>query len=864
MAEDSLTPTQNLTDGQTLVSSNQRFELGFFSPGNSNNRYLAIWFHNLLPLTVVWVANKNHPIAAASGWLTLTHDGALLLYNSSTAIVWSTNLTLAVKNPILQLLDSGNLVVRDKATGAESAADNPYIWESFDYISDTLLPGMRLGWKLKSGLNRFMTSWKSNDDPSDGEFTFSLDPPETPQLILRKKSKKQYRWGPWDGVKFSGSNELKSNPVFQPIFTSNSDEIYYTYQMLNDSVLSRFVVTQLGLVQYLTWRNGEWAMLVTLNRDYCDVYGLCGPYGNCYDGDLNCRCLKGFTPASPEDWNSIDWTGGCRRRHELNCSGGGDGFVRYTGLKLPDYSVVVVGNSGGGGGDCEAECLKKCNCMGYTSINVSGNGRQCVIWLDKLIDMRNIPDGGEELYIRMARAEIDSIADAKRKKKAVMIVIVVLCTVFGMIIFAMSGYYIYRSRKAKIKALQEAIFYIDFNKENRDNDFELPLFDLATILAATDKFSSRNKIGQGGFGPVYKGELANGQEIAVKRLLQSSGQGLQEFKNEVVLIAKLQHRNLVRLLGYCVQGEERILIYEFLPNKSLDNFIFDQTRRKQLTWKKRFNIIVGIARGLLYLHEDSRLRIIHRDLKASNILLDNEMYPKISDFGLARIFGGEQTEEKTKRVMGTYGYMSPEYAMSGQFSVKSDVFSFGVLVLEIINGNKNWGFSHHDHDLNLVGHAWKLWSENCALALIDKAIGESFSTNEVMRCIQVGLLCVQQRPEERPTMSSVVFMLSNESAVLPQPKQPGFSVESFPLKMESSSGGQTSSTSNDITITALAGRLISSLRMLHGGRGENDRSFTVSTLYKRQQEGDHYPFLGSGKSPLRSLFPASEEQVAFP
>ncbi|GMP75041.1 hypothetical protein CsSME_00032261 [Camellia sinensis var. sinensis] len=388
-----------------------------------------------------------------------------------------------------------------------------------------------------------------------------------------------------------------------------------------------------------------------------------------------------------------------------------------------------------------------------------------------------------------------------------MIIVVVVSTVLGMILSATAGYYICQLRKAKLKAAQEEnSFYKDSKEESQDNELELPLFDLGTIFAATNKFSSGNKIGQGGFGSVYKGELPDGQEIAVKRLSQGSGQGLKEFKNEVNLIAKLQHRNLVRLLGCCIQGEERMLIYEFLHNKSLDNFIFDQTRRKLLPWEKRFNIIVGIARGLLYLHEDSRLRIIHRDLKASNILLDNEMCPKISDFGIARIFGGEQTGEMTKRVMGTYGYLSPEYAMSGHFSVKSDVFSFGVLVLEIISGKKNWGFYHPEHDLNLVGHAWKLWDEQSPLQLMDEVLDESFSTNEVVRCIQVGLLCVQQRTEDRPTMSSVVFMLSNESAELNQPKEPGFSVERFSVKIESLSGGQTSSTSNDITITTLAGR----------------------------------------------------------
>ncbi|KAL0688130.1 hypothetical protein Bca4012_087807 [Brassica carinata] len=306
--------------------------------------------------------------------------------------------------------------------------------------------------------------------------------------------------------------------------------------------------------------------------------------------------------------------------------------------------------------------------------------------------------------------------------------------------------------------------------------------DYRSIQTATADFAESNKIGQGGFGEVYKGILSDGTEVAVKKLSKSSGQGDVEFKNEVVLVAKLQHRNLVRLLGFCLEGEERVLVYEYVPNKSLDYFLFDPAKQAQLDWSRRYKIIGGVARGILYLHQDSRLTIIHRDLKASNILLDADMNPKIADFGMARIFGLDQTQENTSRIVGTYGYMSPEYAMHGQYSMKSDVYSFGVLVLEIISGKKNSSFFQTDGAHDLVSYAWRLWSNGTPLDLVDPVIVDNCQRNEVVRCVHIGLLCVQEDPVDRPTLSTIVLMLTSNTVTLPVPRQPGLYFPSRPEK----------------------------------------------------------------------------------
>ncbi|KAF8030656.1 hypothetical protein BT93_E2945 [Corymbia citriodora subsp. variegata] len=334
-------------------------------------------------------------------------------------------------------------------------------------------------------------------------------------------------------------------------------------------------------------------------------------------------------------------------------------------------------------------------------------------------------------------------------------------------------------------------------------------YELATIKAATDNFSPQNKLGEGGFGEVFQGRLPNGQQIAVKRLSQGSGQGVREFKNEVLLIAKLEHRNLVRLLGFCLEGEEKLLIYEFVPNKSLDYILFDPEKSRQLNWSRRYKIVCGIARGMLYLHEDSRLRIIHRDLKASNILLDGEMNPKISDFGMARIVEVDQTQAKTSKIVGTFGYMSPEYAMHGQFSVKSDVYSFGVLLLELISGKKNSFFYQADEGEDLTSYAWKNWRDGTPLEVLDPIIGGSYSKDEVLRCFHIGLLCVQEDPADRPTMANIVLMLNSYSVSLAPPQQPPFFLWSkmeTPMKeleLEQSTSRSKPLSNNEMSVTEI-------------------------------------------------------------
>ncbi|EHA8591350.1 cysteine-rich receptor-like protein kinase 10 [Cocos nucifera] len=360
--------------------------------------------------------------------------------------------------------------------------------------------------------------------------------------------------------------------------------------------------------------------------------------------------------------------------------------------------------------------------------------------------------------------------DGKKKNVIGMVLAIAIPLVTAFVLISIICICIWRRRKPAVK------LPLDRSSLEEITSVESLLLDISILRVATANFSEENKLGEGGFGAVYKGLLPDGQEIAVKRLSTSSTQGFRELRNELVLVAKLQHRNLVRLLGVCLEEQEKLLVYEYVPNRSLDTILFDPEKREQLNWGKRNKIIGGIARGLLYLHEESQLKIIHRDLKASNILLDADLNPKISDFGLARIFGGDQTQGITSRVVGTFGYMAPEYAMHGQISIKSDVYSFGVLVLEIVTGRKNNGFSSSEYAEDMVNYVWKRWVKGTILEILDPSLGNHCPRSEVLRCVHIGLLCVQENPSDRPNMSQVVVMLHSNSVSLQAPSRPAFCI----------------------------------------------------------------------------------------
>lgn len=342
---------------------------------------------------------------------------------------------------------------------------------------------------------------------------------------------------------------------------------------------------------------------------------------------------------------------------------------------------------------------------------------------------------------------------------------VVLATAACLMLSIFAAYASYeRLLKAKRERNNLGKVPFSFNKSSLNFKYEI-------LEKATDFFSPSRKLGQGGAGSVFIGTLPNGETVAVKRLIFNTRQWVDEFFNEVNLISGIQHKNLVKLLGCSIEGPESLLVYEYVRNKSLDQFLFDKTKSRTLNWKQRFEIILGTAEGLAYLHGGSQVRIIHRDIKSSNVLLDDNLNPKIADFGLVRCFGADKSHLSTG-IAGTMGYMAPEYLIRGQLTDKADVYSFGVLVLEILGGKRCNAFVENSG--SLLQTVWRLYRSNRLVDAVDPCLRDEFPTREASCVLQIGLLCTQASAALRPSMAQVVHFLTNNDCEIPPPNQPPY------------------------------------------------------------------------------------------
>ncbi|KAJ3670314.1 hypothetical protein LUZ60_010638 [Juncus effusus] len=751
---DTLLANEQIVNGGSLISAKGTFELGFFSPENQTTRYLGIWYRNMNTQTIVWVANRANPITTKNSSMILTSDGTLSLRDGTGTVVWSTG-TKITKNPQAHLLDTGNFVVTDNTTGS-------LLWQSFDYPSDTLLPDMRLGYDLQINQERYITSWKSPEDPAPGSYTYKMDPKRLPELLLFTETTLKFRTGTWNGKGFNGVPAMKvtQDLVYYLIWFQNST--YYWYDNGDSSVLWRSVVGYDGLVHQYYNSSGDWIEFNHSPRDYCDNYGFCGPSGLCTIGV--CSCLtESYSPKSMTNWNLRKYSDGCVRNEPLNCTRD-NGFIKMSNVKLPDTKYATARNTSRMD-ECKSLCLKSCSCTAFAFLG----GTECVTWQGELVDLVNFPGSGDDFYLRTNGS--DSSGEMKKHSNATTIAILVASSVAVVILIVFFVICYCRRRPAIRSPLPPPspdCEIIEDQPRGLGLFVDPEAFDIRTLRAATNNFND-NKLGEGCFGPVYKATLEGGRVIAVKRLAKDACRGLKQFLNEVNLLANLSHRNLVQLLGYCIDDKERILCYEYMPNGSLDKYLADHSislskseMHSKFDWKTRSRIVEEISCGVLYLHEECGQKIVHRDIKPGNILLDENMIPKISDFGFAKLCRKDQRSTYTAVLIGTKGYMAPEM-LGGTVSTKADIFSFGVIIMEIVTGRLSTSFP-----TGIVNHVAKYWMANKELELIDPKIKENANKEELVRFIVIALLCVQQDQDKRPEMRNINVMLNSKTTLLPQ------------------------------------------------------------------------------------------------
>ncbi|CAK7350791.1 unnamed protein product [Dovyalis caffra] len=408
-SKDSINTNQFVKDGEFLISKGNNFALGFFSPGKSSNRYLGIWYYKIPDQTVVWVANRNNPIIGSSGVLSFDKYGNLVLYSDSNqnVSVWSANVSgEEADTSVAQLLDSGNLILVQESGNI--------VWQSFHYPTHYALPGMKIGLDLRTGLDRFLTSWRSADDPGVGDYSFKVNPSGSPQFFLYKGEKRVSRTSPWPW------RPLRN--IYNAKFVNDQDEIGITSVIPDDdSIMGRLLVDHSGFVKSVKWdeSDGQWKEVWRAPRSQCDSYGWCGAYSTCEPTDINkfeCSCLPGYEPKNPSDWLLRNGSAGCVRKRLESSSVcmHGEGFVKVEIVFLPDTSAAVWVDMSTSQANCERECKRNCSCSAYASIDIPDKGRGCLTWYGELRDaVRFKMSDRYELYVR-----VDTIELAENARKS--------------------------------------------------------------------------------------------------------------------------------------------------------------------------------------------------------------------------------------------------------------------------------------------------------------------------------------------------------------------------------------------------------------------------------------------------------------
>ncbi|XP_048543159.1 G-type lectin S-receptor-like serine/threonine-protein kinase At2g19130 [Triticum urartu] len=762
-----LSARRPLRGNDTLVSAQGKFELGLFSPaGSSDGRlYLGIWYKNIPVQTVVWVANRVTPLSTVvSAELRVSpDDGNLELVgptnaSASPVVVWSSNLSSSSRSNTAEIRDNGNLVLVDGGNSSN------VMWQSFDHPTDTHISGAWLGENKLTGEYQALTSWRNAQDPAPGMFTDTVDPSGTNDfLFMWNRSRMYWHTGVWTGRIFAATPEATRNDLFNQTYVDTPAYRRVTNVLYDNATITRTVLDLTGQAKLYIWVSASqsWQLFWTAPTVQCDVYALCGTFGICDPrSQPPCRCPSGFAPVAGGNWSLSDWSGGCHRSIPLTCARNGsttDGFLALPEVKLPEDSLAVAAAQSKA--ECKSTCQKNCSCQAYAF-----SARGCALWHGELRNLQQLymdsGVSGSDLYLRLSETGLQDLHGAERKKWRRTLCLVLAIPLASVAALGATAILAWRILLARTRRLAST---------TNGNGCSLAVYSYGDLRAATKNFSER--LGGGGFGSVYRGVLEQQKGdnrthvlVAVKKL-ESLGQGDKQFRTEVSTLGCIQHVNLVRLLGFCSSGEEKMLVYEYMPRGSLNGLLFRDGAC--LSWHDRYYIMVGVARGLAYLHLGCHECIIHCDIKPENILLDEDMSPRIADFGMAKLVRRDFSRALTT-MRGTIGYLAPEWISGQPISAKADVYSFGMVLFELISGRRNSeGYSEVEAAESGNSDLWTffpVWAagkivEGEVDVVADPRLHGQVSPEELERACRVACWCIQDEEASRPTMAQVVQVL---------------------------------------------------------------------------------------------------------
>ncbi|KAI4313265.1 hypothetical protein L6164_026256 [Bauhinia variegata] len=753
-----------------LVSPRGIFSAGFHAVGE-NAYCFAIWFTQSpgQNRTLVWMANRDNPVNGKRSRLSLQRTGNLLLTDAAQLDVWTTD-TASGSSVDLLLYDTGNLVLRE--------VEGSILWQSFDFPTNTLLP--------EQVLTRFtkVISSRSETNHSSGFYQLFFDDDNLLHLLYNGPQISSVYWpDPWLVSWNAGRSTYNSSrlAVLNVLGNfSSSDDFTFMTSDYGQKLQRRLVVDDDGNIRVYS-RKGvgdQWSVSWQSNLTPCTVHGICGPNSTCSyspDSGRTCSCLPGYRMK-----NYSDWAYGCEPEFDLSCNRSESRFLTLNHVEFYGYDYGFFPNYTFN--QCKEFCLQLCNCIAFQYyFFISSGSFNCYPKLQLFNGYRS-PNFPGALYLRLPNSssfsDVESIAKyslaCSTSSRAVLLhrtyskdsvngsVKFMLWFASGIggleiLCILLVWFFLYRNKWQSRVDTQD---YVPAASRFRK-------FSYSELKKATKGFNQ--EIGRGAGGIVYKGELSDHGAVAIKRLHEAN-QGEAEFLAEVTTIGKLHHMNLIEMWGYCAEGKHKLLVYEYMEHGSLAENILSNN----LDWTKRFDIGLGTAKGLAYIHEECLEWILHCDVKPQNILLDSNYQPKVADFGLAKLLDRNAVKlSNFSRIRGTRGYMAPEWVFNLPITSKVDVYSYGVVVLEMITGKRatmddrimEEVDTQHRRLVTWVrekqkkGSAMTSWVED----ILDPAIEGNYDVAKMEMLARVALQCVQEEKDERPTMNEVVEMLQKSN-----------------------------------------------------------------------------------------------------